>query len=140
MNTFRKLNQPSELAQTERGAWFRNPLQRRDRSDVDHRYTETLTDIMVLVVKDSDDVETRDRKKQLPVVLGMYVLRNIENFLKECGASSIFQSDLHAQKLNRTSARGIARVAGPDPVLVPAESSVCVRITRPSCPSLYRRC
>ena len=43
---------------------------------------------------------------------------------------------MHAQKLNRTSARGIARVAGPDPVLVPAESSVCVRITSPACPSL----
>ena len=44
--------------------------------------TQTLTDTMVLVVKDSDDVETRDRKKQLPVVLGMNVLRKIENFLK----------------------------------------------------------
>ena len=43
---------------------------------------------------------------------------------------------MRAQKLNRTSARGIARVAGPDPVLVPAESSVCVRITSPACPSL----
>ena len=43
---------------------------------------------------------------------------------------------MHAQKLNRTSARGIARVSGPDPVLVPAESSVCVRITIPACPSL----
>ena len=95
--------------------------------------TQTLADIIVLVVKDSDDIETRDRKKQVPVVLGMNVLGKIENFLKECGASSIFQSVMYTQKLNRTSVRGIARVAGPDPVLVPAESSVCVRITSPAC-------
>ena len=40
-----------------------------------------------------------------------------------------------AQKSNRTSARGIARVTAPDPVLVPAESSVRVRITSPVFPS-----
>ena len=42
--------------------------------------TQTLTDIMVLVVKDSDDVETRDRKKQLPVVLGMNVQGKLRTF------------------------------------------------------------
>ena len=50
--------------------------------------TQTLADIMVLVVKHSDDIETRDRKKQVPVVLGMNVLGKIENFLKECGTIS----------------------------------------------------
>ena len=95
--------------------------------------TQTLTDVIVLVVKDPDDVETRHRKKLQPVLLGMNVLRRIENFLKECGASSIFQSVVHAQKLNRTSVRGIARVVGRDPMWVPAESSVCVRVTSPAC-------
>ena len=78
--------------------------------------TQTLADIMVLAVNDSDDIETRDRKKQVPVVLGMNVLGKMENFLKECGASSICQSVMYTQKLNRTSVRGIARVAGPDPL------------------------
>ena len=71
--------------------------------------TQTLIDVIVLVLKDPDDVETRHRKKLQLVLLGMNVLGRIDNFLKECGASSIFQSVVHAQILNRTSVRGIAR-------------------------------
>ena len=95
--------------------------------------TETISNVLVLVVKDSIDEETRQRKALTPALLGMNVLGKMENFLKYAGARSTFQSVVSATRVKNSTIRGIARVAGRCDVWIPAESSVCVRVTGPEC-------
>ena len=92
----------------------------------------------MLVVKDSSDPSTRKKKSDVPALVGMNVLGRLSSLLNNLDiVPPVLQPAVREIRLERTSVRGVARVAGE--TLIPAHSLVTLRITgvqRPSRPLL----
>ena len=82
----------------------------------------------VLVVKDSSDPSTRKKKSDVPVLVRMNVLGRLSILLNNLDVvPPVLQPAVREIRLERTSVRGVARVAGQ--TLIPAHSLVTLRIT-----------
>ena len=92
----------------------------------------------MLVVKDSSDPSTRKKRSDVPALVGMNVLGRLSSLLNNLDiVPPVLQPAVREIRLERTSVRGVARVAGQ--TLIPAHSLVTLRITgvqRPSRPLL----
>ena len=92
--------------------------------------------VPMLVVKDSSDPSTRKKKSDVPVLVRMNVLGRLSILLNNLDVvPPVLQPAVREIRLERTSVRGVARVAGQ--TLIPAHSLVTLRITgvqRPSRP------
>ena len=90
------------------------------------------------VVKDSSDPSTRKKKSDVPALVGMNVLSRLSSLLNNLDVvPPVLQPAVREIRLERTSVRGVTRVAGQ--TLIPAHSLVTLRITgvqRPSRPLL----
>ena len=95
----------------------------------------TCASALMLVVKDSKDAATRERKEKCPVLIGMNVLQKFVKSIQNTECSSKLPTCLQALvrevQGQVTSLRGHARVAGQENVLVPAESLITLSITGP---------
>ena len=84
--------------------------------------------VQVLVVKDSSDPSTRKKKSDVPVLVRMNVLGRLSILLNNLDVvPPVLQPAVREIRLERTSVRGVARVAGQ--TLIPAHSLVTLRIT-----------
>lgn len=89
---------------------------------------QTCQNVPVLVVRDTGDPSTRKRKDDIPALVGMNVLGKLNSFLDRLGiVPPVLQPAVREIRLEQTSARGVARVAGRS--LIPARSLTTVRIT-----------
>ena len=87
----------------------------------------------MLVVKDSSDPSTR-KKSNVPALVGMNVLGRLNSLLNNLDiVPPVLQPAVREIRLERTSVRGVARVAGQ--TLIPAHSLVTLRITGVQGPS-----
>ena len=82
---------------------------------------QILQSVQVLVVKESSDPATRERKCQVPAVLGRIVL------MKSVSVLSKLQPALLEAHLENTSARCVVRVASQS--FIPARSLATIRFT-----------
>ena len=77
--------------------------------------------VPVLVVKDSSDPSTRKKKSDVPALVGMNVLGRVSSLLNNLDiVTPVLQPAVREIRLERTSVRGVARVAGQ--TLIPAHS------------------
>ena len=92
--------------------------------------------VPVLVVKDSSDPSTRKKKSDVPALVGMNVLGRLSSLLNNLDiVPPVLQPAVREIRLERTSVRGVARVAGQ--TLIPAHSLVTLRITGVQRPSRH---
>ena len=90
----------------------------------------------MLVVKDSSDPSTRKKKSDVPALVGMNVLGRLSSLLNNLDiVPPVLQPAVREIRLERTSVRGVARVAGQ--TLIPAHSLVTLRVTGVQRPSRY---
>ena len=69
--------------------------------------------VPVLVVKDSSDPSTRKKKSNVPALVGMNVLGRLSSLLNNLDVvPPVLQPAVREIRLERTSVRGVARVAG----------------------------
>ena len=92
--------------------------------------------VPVLVVKDSSDPSTRKKKSDVPALVGMNVLGRLSSLSNNLDVvPPVLQPAVREIRLERTSVRGVARVAGQ--TLIPAHSLVTLRITGVQRPSRH---
>lgn len=87
-----------------------------------------------LVVRDPEDPITKERKEEMPGLLGMNCIgickELVDIILKFVGSSKMASCSEHVTT-KRVHRRWIAKVAGTHPVRIPAESTVVIQATGP---------
>ena len=84
-----------------------------------------------LVVKDSSDESTRQRKIAVPGIIGMNILSECTDILSDVRANGILCEAVTSEKPSQKSICGFARVIGSAPLCISANTAVVIPCTGP---------